>query len=95
MSDQSAGEFLLVWTSGGTAPRPVYYCLTPTGWKATYDRSEATPFPTARAALRRWLKLNAWPNEASRHIHSGQVRAEATTTPELTLTSHQPLKSPD
>lgn len=86
MSDQSVGGFLLVWTSGDTPPRPVYYCLAASGWKATYDCNEATVFPTARAALRRWLKLNAWPTEAERHIHSGQVRAEATTTPELTLT---------
>lgn len=86
MSDQTAGEFLLVGTIGGPVPRPVYYCQTAIGWKATYDCNEATVFPTARAALRRWLKLNAWPTEAERHIHSGQVRAEATTTPELTLT---------
>lgn len=70
-------RFLLVWSSGHRPKKPVYYQkLGRRSWNGTYDRDQATSFPTPWAALDCWRGHLAFPEDYEQFISNGEVRAE-------------------
>jgi hypothetical protein len=69
-------KFLLVWSSGHTPPKPVYYREYEKGWGATYERKEAKIFRTAKSALDCYLSHLTYPEDYVKYLESKEVRAE-------------------
>lgn len=85
----NAGPYILVWSSGSTPPVPVYYTENKGKfggkWAATYDRQQATRFPSIPAAKSAWDATLQWPEDYQHCWHEGTVRVETPTTLELCL----------
>lgn len=82
----SSATFVLSWTSGGDDRRPLYMYDHGASWGCTERRSEATTYPTARAALNAWLEKLAYPDSCYLDaIRTGEVRAERMEQLEMAL----------
>lgn len=75
-------QYVLTWTYGDGS-KAVYYRRGTNSWSTTFERHEATLFPSAKAALDTWLALHAFPDEYRDCISSGFVRAELFDQPEV------------
>lgn len=76
--NEQEGGYVLAWTTAFDDRHPVYMYDQGVSWGATEDRSQATVYPSARAAIEAYREKHTQPDHPIyvEAISSGSVRAE-------------------